>query len=294
MKRAHIIAGSLLLCVLARAAPAQTIAFDRPEAWAMKYFTAATSLSGLETPDDLRSGSLAVQFETGWLPPLSADEERIGFDGTTPEDLNQAPVFLRPRVAVGLPHALTVIVAFNPPLHTFGVTPRLFASAVEGPIRRAGKWHIGWRAHGQIGNVTAAVTCPASLVSFAPGSTGNPLGCTAASSDMTSLRYIGGELHAAYRTTSRFVPHAAAGAEYVAGAFHTGAEEYGQPDRTVLESRGVILTTSAGLGFRLASRWSISGDVFYAPLPIRRGADSDPVIDGMFNARALISYEVIR
>ena len=27
------------------------IAFDRPEAWAMKYFTSATALSGLSTPD---------------------------------------------------------------------------------------------------------------------------------------------------------------------------------------------------------------------------------------------------
>jgi hypothetical protein len=39
------------------------IAFDRPEAWAMKYFTSATALSGLSTPESPSAGSLAVQFE---------------------------------------------------------------------------------------------------------------------------------------------------------------------------------------------------------------------------------------
>ncbi len=235
-----------------------------------------------------------MQFESGWLPSLSPSEELIGFNGTTPEDLNQAPVFLRPRFALGLPHALALTIALDPPLHTFGVTPRLFAAALDGPIHRAGAWHLGWRAHGQIGSVTAAVTCPASVVPFAPGSAGNPLGCTATSSDETTLRYVGGEFHVAYRTTSRLVPHAAAGAEYVDGVFHTGAEEYGQPDHTTLESRGVIPTTSAGVGLRLAPRWSLSADVFYAPQTIRRTAASDPVVDPMFNVRALISYEVFR
>jgi hypothetical protein len=68
------------------------IAFDRPEEWAMKYFTSATSLSGLTTPDRPSAGSLAVQFEIGWLPTLSTAQERVGFDGTAPEHLNKAPV----------------------------------------------------------------------------------------------------------------------------------------------------------------------------------------------------------
>jgi hypothetical protein len=67
--------GALVFCVIAVAATAQTtsaagdqIAFDRPEAWAMKYFTSATTLSGLTTPDRPQPGSLAIQFESGWLP----------------------------------------------------------------------------------------------------------------------------------------------------------------------------------------------------------------------------------
>jgi hypothetical protein len=45
-----------------RSSPSSTdeIAFERPEAWAMKYFMSATALSGLSTPDSLKVGALAA------------------------------------------------------------------------------------------------------------------------------------------------------------------------------------------------------------------------------------------
>jgi hypothetical protein len=181
------------------ASSTEQLAFDRPEAWAMKYFTSATSLSGLSTPDSSSAGSLAVQFEVGRLPTLSAAQERVGFDGTTPEDLNKAPVFLRPRVTIGLPRRLSLIIAVDPPIRAFGVTPRLLALGIDGALHDSGTWRFGWRAHGQIGTVTAAFTCPANVAPFAPGSMNNPAGCTAESSDVTTLRYAGVELQAARR-----------------------------------------------------------------------------------------------
>ncbi len=279
---------------IAQASSTEQIAFDRPEAWAMKYFTAATSLSGLGTPDRLNPGSLAIQFESGWLPTLSAAQERVGFNGTAPEDLNKAPVFLRPRVALGLPHGLSIIVAVDPPIRAFGVTPRLLALGLDGVIHDAGVWRFGWRAHGQIGTVTAAFTCPANVASFAPGSTNNPTGCTAESSDAATLRYAGVELQAARRIGRRLVPHAAAGANVVDNVFQTNAETFGQPDHTRLQSTGPTLTTSAGLGYVMTERFTLSADLFYAPLTVRRTAGNASSIDPMFNARALLSYRVTR
>jgi hypothetical protein len=270
------------------------IAFDRPEAWAMKYFTSATALSGLSTPDSPSAGSLAVQFEIGWLPTLSAAQERVGFDGTTPEDLNKAPVFLRPRVTIGLPRRLALIIAVDPPIRAFGVTPRLLALGIDGAIHDSGTWHFGWRAHGQIGTVTAAFTCPANVVPFAPGSTANPAGCTAESSDVTTLRYAGVELQAARRIGERFAPHAAAGANLVDNVFQTNAQTYGQPDHTRLQANGVTLMASAGIGYTVTKRVTIAADLFYAPLTVRRTLGSASSIDPMINARALISYRVIR
>lgn len=299
------VVGALVFCsvvVVTGEATAQTssasstdrIAFDRPEAWAMKYFTSATALSGLSTPDRPSAGSLAIQFESGWLPRLSAAQQRVGFNGTTPEDLNKAPVFLRPRVAFGLPHGLSIIAAVDPPIRSFGVTPRLLALGVDGVIHDSGTWRVGWRAHGQMGTVTAAVTCPANVVPFAPGSPNNQAGCTAESSDVTTLRYAGVELQAARRIGHRFAPHAAAGAIFIDNVFQTNAQTFGLPDRTRLQANGVTLTTSAGMGYSVTERFTIVADLFYAPLTVRRTASSAASIDPLFNARALISYRVIR
>ena len=273
--------------------PAESIAFDRPEAWAMKYFTSATTLNGLSTPDALQPGSLAVQFESGWLPTLSTAQERVGFNGTAPEDLNQAPVFLRPRVAIGLPHRLSIIVAVDPPIRAFGVTPRLLALGLDGVIHESAAWRFGWRAHGQVGTVTAAVSCPANIVAFPPGSANNPTGCTAESADVSTLRYGGAELQAA-RRVGRLVPHAAVGANFIDGIFQTNAQTFGQPDHTRLQSSGVTFAASAGVGYALSDRFAIAADVFYSPLTVQRTATSATTIDPMINARGLISYRVNR
>ena len=72
-------------CVLTGAAIAQSrtdakvqhLSFDSPEAWALKYFTSSTLLSGLqpaETIDEERgAGSVRVGLELGWLPALSPE-----------------------------------------------------------------------------------------------------------------------------------------------------------------------------------------------------------------------------
>jgi hypothetical protein len=282
---------------IAQPSPAPTtdrIASDRPEAWALKYFTSATALGGLSTPDRLNAGSLAIQLESGWLPTLSAEQQRVGSNGTTSQDLNKAPLFARARVTLGLARGLAIIVAVDPPIRSFGVTPRLLALGIDGVIHDSHTWRFGWRAHGQIGSVTSAVTCPASVVSFAPGSTNNPAGCTAESSDVASLRYAGVELQAARRIGRRLAPHAAAGAIVVDNTFQTNAQTFGLPDRTSLRANGVTLTTSAGIGYTVTERFTIAADLFYAPLTVRRTATSALSIDPMFNARALISYRVIR
>src|ERR1051326_2856224 len=105
--------------------------FDRPESWALKYFTSSTMLSGLRPPDTspegTRLGSITVGFELGWMPELDAGQRRVGFYGTKIEDLSKAPIFARPVVRVGLPWKFTAIAAAPVPASVFGVKPRLFA-----------------------------------------------------------------------------------------------------------------------------------------------------------------------
>ncbi len=73
---------AILICTLAGSACAQTqqLDFDRPEAWALKYFASSTLLNGLQPPEPLgeqrRTGSVTVGLEMGWLPRLNAERAR--------------------------------------------------------------------------------------------------------------------------------------------------------------------------------------------------------------------------
>src|SRR5690242_13318362 len=63
------------------------VGFDRPEAWALKYFASATLLSGLEPPDPpelRRIGAITLGLEVNWMPTLDAGQQRVGFNGTAP------------------------------------------------------------------------------------------------------------------------------------------------------------------------------------------------------------------
>src|SRR5579875_454140 len=211
-----IIAGALLLTVNVSAQYAATssttvfnntyhIGFDRPEAWGLKYFTSATMLSGFETPEPLagyHAGSITVGLEFGNLPTLDAGQQRIGFNGTEPEDLNKAPVFVRPVVKIGLPKKFSIIAGAPPPFRFFGLTAHLFALGLERPLFEREQWTLVWRASGQVGSVKGAFTCPRSVLAFAPGSAGNPTACVGESSDVSSLRYAGAEFQFAYRIPS--------------------------------------------------------------------------------------------
>src|SRR5436190_7072683 len=77
-------------------APVQHLSFDAPEAWALKYFTSVTLLSGLEPPEtfgeERRTGSFSAGVEFGWMPALSAARAQVGFSGRKQEDLNKTPI----------------------------------------------------------------------------------------------------------------------------------------------------------------------------------------------------------
>jgi hypothetical protein len=274
-------------------APVESLSFDRPEAWAMKYFASASLLEGLQSPEKLPSGSVRVGVEIGWLPRLSTAQERVGFFGTSPDDLNKAPVFGRPRVTVSLPRAFSLTVAGTPPVRAFGITPKLIAGALQRPVLDRGGWVVGWRAAGQSGTVTGAFTCWADLVARGPDSPDNPEGCVAESSDTVTLRYVGGAIDAARRVTgSRWVPQASAGVTYVDSVFQVNAPTKGFLDRTRLESRGAAFSASLGLTYAMTGRLAIGGEVFYSPLTVQRGIGAPRTIDGLLNARALLTYRV--
>ena len=273
------------------------LGFDRPESWGLKYFASASLLSGLQPPpppEGYHLGSVTIGFEVGWLPNLDTSQRTIGFNGKTPEDLNKAPVFARPVVRIGLPGQFTAVVAAPPPFQVFGITSRLVEFGLERPLLQRDTWTLSWRGYGQAGSVKGAFTCPKSVLSFAPGSAGNPTECVGESADVASLHYAGSEFQLAYRIPRmpKLIPHVGVGGNFIDAAFQVHAPVSDGLDQTRLWTRGGTFSSSGGVSYLITKRAAITVDAFYSPLWVQRQAGGPTKNDGLFNVRALLSYSI--
>jgi hypothetical protein len=271
------------------------ISFDRPEAWGLKYFTSISLPAALQppqSPSEYRTGTVAVGFELDWIPTLDAGQRRIGFNGTSPEDLNKAPVFPRLAVRVGLPGKFSAFAAAPPPFRVFGVTAHLLAFGVERPLWEREQWTLRWRGYGQVGSIKGAFTCPRSVLPFAPGSPQNPTACVGESADVASLRYAGSEFQFAYRMRRlpKLVPHVSAGGNFIDGVFQLHAPVEGGLDETRLWTHGGTFFTTGGASYSVTPKVTFTVDVFYSPLWVRRTATAPITNDGLFNVRAFVNY----
>ena len=278
-------------------APNYHVGFDRPEAWALKYFTSTSLLSGLQPPEPsegYRVGSVSVGLEMDWLPQLDAGQTQVGFNGKQPLDLNKAPIFARPVVRVGLPGKFSVVAAAPPPFEVFGVKSHLLALGLERPLWARNQWTVSWRGYGQVGSVKGAFTCPGNVLAFAPRSAGNPAGCVAESADKASLRYAGSEFQFAYKIPSRpkIVPHFAVGGNFIDGVFQVDAPLQNTVSHTRLWTRGGTFSPSAGVSYLVTKKASITVDAFYTPLWVKRSDLAPRTNDGLFNVRALLNYTI--
>jgi hypothetical protein len=125
--------------------------WDRPEAWAMKFFSSVSLLTGLGPPRAREPWSFEIGLELDTIPHLDEDQRRVGFGGAKVEDLNRLPVFARPRLTIGLPAKISLDVAWVPPVELRGVQSNLFSVALERPVYSTGPWTLGVRVYGQIG-----------------------------------------------------------------------------------------------------------------------------------------------
>jgi hypothetical protein len=277
---------------------AQHLRFDSPEAWALKYFTSSTLLSGLRPPEGVdeerRTGSINIGFELGWIPELNSERARVGFSGRKMEDVSKAPLLARPVLRVGLPWKLSLLAAGPPPVRVFGVTPRLFAFGLERPILERRQWTLSWRGYGQVGSAKSSFTCPKHVLGFPAGSPNNPSGCIGESSDIAYLRYAGTEVGYSYRIPKmpKVIPHLAGGINFIDGAFQVNAPLQTRFDRTRMWTHGKTFSGTAGISYLFTDRVALTVDAFYTPLSVRRQPNGPRTNDGLFNLRALISYTI--
>ncbi len=301
MQRRHVVAcsiGFLLLSLSGTAAASsvlttsQRIDSNRPEAWAMNYFTSLSLLSGFGTPPKRKFLSIEPALELDWVPAVRKQDRRVGFNGVKEEDLNKAPIFARPRLTVGLPWNFAMTLSYVPPIRLFGVKANLFAFGLERPLYEHRRWSVGVRAYGQIGDIKGAFTCPRGASRYRAGSPRNPAGCEGESSDIAFQRYGGVEMSAAYRIDEAkgLTPYVGVAGNYLDTAFHVRAETLGVRDRTRLSSETWTFSVTGGVVYPLTNKIQVAVGLFYSPLEVKRPPSTSSHLDGVFNVRSLLTY----
>jgi hypothetical protein len=261
--------------------------WDRPEAWAMKFFNSASLLTGLGPPRPREPWSLEIGLELDSIPRLTEDQQRVGFGGVKVEDLNRLPVFLRPRLTIGLPARWSLDLAYVPPIEVRGVKSNLFALGIERPVYSAGAWTLGVRFYGQLGEVEGDFTCTAEEASHPPGPPDNIWGCEAPSEDEVSLNYVGAAFTGAYRYRKTDF-HWGLAANYMDMEFQVDAITDGILDRTLLLADGWTWSFNSGASWRLGGRMSLAVELFYSPLSVVRPPSTRVENDPLFNVRTML------
>ncbi|MGE5717660.1 MAG: hypothetical protein ACM369_13505 [Acidobacteriota bacterium] len=285
------IAFFFLLAAASRAA-AQQIAFDRPEAWALKYFAAVTTFTPLQAPRERAPGTVEIGLEGGWVPYLTDTKRTVGFEGTKVEDLNKTPLVGRPRLLVGLPAGFSVEVGWIPPIVIHGAKANLFDGAIEKAFVDEPRGSFGMRLSGQFGHAYGDYTCPADVVGFPPGSPENPYGCDARSTDVANLNTAGAALTGGFKVGKGVAIHLAGGATYNDLQFQVGAYWNGTADNTLLKTHGWTGWGAAGVDVALGAGATFSAEAFYSPLTVVRPPSTSSQNDGLFNVRGLVRFHL--
>ena len=271
----------------------QTLDFNRPESWAMKYYTSLTLFTGMGVPQDRRAGDFDLALEGGQVPQLSEDQRRVGFDGTKVEDVNKTRVFGRLRGSVGLGNDLTLEVGYTPPLKVGGARPNILALALGRPFELS-SFRLGVRGFGQIGTIDADITCSAGEVAAGNDPQRNPFECVAPSQDRNRQKVAGLELVGGYDGFSRLKPHVGVGVNYMDLRFDINAL-YSRglvSDHETQRTSGTTVSATAGVTFEVSRRLRLGAEVFYSWLPVVRPPATAAVNDGLLNVRFVVSYRV--
>lgn len=262
---------------------------ERPETWAMNYFSAAVFPGPIEvtrpgTPWTIRD----VSLEIGWLPELDLEQRTVGFDGLKEEDLNKLDLLPRPSVRIDLPFELSATLGWVPPLEVEGVEANLVLISLARPVAEFGGWRLHGRITGQHGTIDSDFTCPATVARLQPGP-GNPWGCEETSADSYEIDQGVVEAIATRQLTFGGSPRI----QLSTGYLHTDAEFQVDAVRTGFRDLTLLRAETSGLIATAGAFWSIPellSDIgvvaAYSPIDVRRprGVTNDP----FFNLRLVV------
>jgi hypothetical protein len=262
---------------------------DRPEAWAMNFFTLASAMTGFGASPRLAPGQWSAAAELGQIPHLSDRQQRVGFSGFKREDLNKSPAIGRLRGMIGLPRGWIAELGYTPPLEIDGTrTHDLFAAAVGRRLLERGEFSVSARVFGQHGQVGSDITCPAELAGIDDAQR-NPYGCRRPSRDRLQLNYYGIDLTLA-RQYGPWEWHAGMAAVRTETEVQVDAHTYGVHDRSRLVAKDMLPAITIGTT-RAFDHWQWGVEVLYVPLHVRRDEGGSSESDPLVSVRLQLRYE---
>lgn len=289
---------SSLSCLLGSLPPltAQTdehVEFDRPEAWAMQYFTAAGLMQGSAPPATLARGGIALGFEVANIPHLSRRTRTVGFFGTKEENLNKAPVLARPLLHYGLTDRFSVTASYVPPFEVFDrLKTHLVGFFVNYTAYQTESLRLTLRVGGQWSEAEGDFTC-AEEISGVDDFAVNPFGCVEPSHDVFRGKSLTAELGLDYRLQVKALPlsvfgnlaYTRADLEFEVDALWAG----GFADQRRLFTSGDLWSFGAGLKAEIRDGFYLSLSVVHAPLDIIRPPDFKKQTDSLTHFRLTLT-----
>jgi hypothetical protein len=267
---------------------------ERPEAWAMRWFSAALEPTGFGAAEGRAAGDWGLGLELGWLPHLSKAERTVGFSGTKTEDLNRTPVIGRIRADIGLGAGFTLGAGWIPPIELDGATGNVVSAWLERPLYAGERFRLGAALVATTGEVDGDFTCDEESVAAGDDPLRNPYSCEAVSKDEIQLDAWGVELAASWIFPGPAEVEAHLGAAYreLDSEFHVNARWDGLIDRSILLYDGGDYSLAAGLARRLGERTRLSGEVVYVPLDVVRDplGEAPSENDALLNVRLLLTW----
>ncbi len=242
-------------------------ASDKPEAKLIAFFGGPLAFGAMPGTIGLTRGRVVLAGELTAMPsPPSAISRSSGACGfNKSENSELAPVFPRPRIAIGLGHYVTVEASYLPPVTVADATPHLggIAVSVDAPHQMPFNTILSLRLHTTVGSVDGPVTCPEKELQMT--NTSAPCYGTTPSDDTYEPNVMGLETIVRGRTGGvRW--HGVLGANSLRSRFRVNfTDGRGFEDRNIVEVQLTRLVVAGGVAWQPRPELTLSALAYSVP-----------------------------
>jgi hypothetical protein len=242
---------------------------DSSEAKLLAFFAAPIAFSPAGHADRMAPWSFRLSFDVTYVPTPAASIRRASYCHRKSENTELAPIFPRPRLAMGLPGGFFVEGSYLPPVTVMDATPSLGSVALGWSrtlraLPTGGSTWITLRAHATFGEVNGPITCSEDALQLASAS--QPCYGTTPSDDRYEPNMVGGEGIVGWSGGGRLSAYVGGGYTSIAPRFQVNFT----PQGGTLDDTRVLLddsryTAFAGGRYRLSARTALTAELYSVP-----------------------------